>query len=118
MTSRNLAYASAALLAGALCGFVDLRTTEVTSTLVVLLFCGFVLGLVRPRRFWLFALILGACVPLAHVAGPFLRIRPAESDHMGGLAGTIAVGAFAAFVAACGAGTGALIAAATGRRTS
>jgi hypothetical protein len=107
MNSRDLVSIALAPLGSVFCGYEDMRTTEVTSTFVVLLFWGLVLGLVHPRRFWLFAFVIGLGVPLMRVAGPSVGIIPSESDHSGGILGLLAIGAITVLSATCGAFTGA-----------
>ena len=61
---------------GGVIGALDLVSPEVQPTVfLLLLFSGF-FGLVRPRRAWLWALLVGGGVPLAHLVGPALGKSP------------------------------------------
>ena len=114
MNSRPMVYLGVALLAGMLCGIVDVGTTEVSSTIVALLFCGFVNGAARPARFALSAMIIGICVPVVRETALLIGITSAESDHTGGTIGMLAVGALSALLAMLGAGAGAALVRAIG----
>jgi hypothetical protein len=69
-----------AAVCGAVIGVLDLASGASSDVqpvvLLVLLFSGF-FGLVRPRRAWLWALLVGGGVPVGHVLGPALGRAPA-----------------------------------------
>lgn len=54
-----------ALTLGLLAGWLDVRNTEVQVAAGGLFVFGFVLGALRPARAWLWALLLGLCMPLS-----------------------------------------------------
>jgi len=62
-------------------GYIDQRTTEVQGTLLFLLPFGFVLGALRPRHAWRWALVLGLSIPVAGVIARFLGIEPVGLVH-------------------------------------
>jgi hypothetical protein len=69
-----------AILSGLVIGSVDYTATEVQATLLVLLPVGFLFGMIAPRRARAWALILGLAIPLVHVIGHMLNIRPPYKD--------------------------------------
>lgn len=78
MKPRTLGVVILALLAAVIIDAVDVHATEVQATLMVLLPATFLLGLLHPRRAWLWALIIGLSIPLTYLlAGP-LGIVTAE----------------------------------------
>jgi len=64
-----------AAICGAVIGVLDFSSSASSDVqpvvILILLFSGF-FGLVRPRRAWLWALLVGGGVPVAHLAGPAL----------------------------------------------
>jgi hypothetical protein len=69
-----------AILLGLAIGSIDYTASEVQATLLVLLPVGFLFGLAAPRRAWRWALLLGLAIPVVHVAGHMLNIRPPYKD--------------------------------------
>jgi hypothetical protein len=88
-----------ALLFGVFAGYVDLHNDEVQACVLVLLVGTVLLGAWQPKHPWRWALIIGGCVPAAHIigtltghhppyktdlAGPFLALIPALIGAYGG----------------------------------
>ena len=113
MELRDRSCLALALVCGGCCGFVELHTTEVVSTIVVLLLTGALLGFARPQFFWLWALITGVSVPASYLVARLVGITPREWPHTGAIASYLGIAAFAIAVALFGSGMGALIARAT-----
>lgn len=63
-------------------GAIDYTVVEVQATLLFLLPAAFCLGLAAPRLTWRCALILGLAIPVAHVIGHVLNIRPPYHDYV------------------------------------
>lgn len=59
-------------------GWLDLQTTEVTSTVVALLLGALLLSLVQPRAAWRWAVMLALGLPLVAEAGLLLGLPSAE----------------------------------------
>lgn len=59
-------------------GWLDLHTTEVTVTILSLLFGGFLLGLLAPNAAWRWAVLLALGLPAMALIGQLLRVRTAE----------------------------------------
>ena len=78
--ATGLTAISAALAAafGLGIGWIDLRTTEVTSTVVALLVAGFVLGVLHPRWAWRWAVLLAVGLPAMAAVALLLHLRTAE----------------------------------------
>jgi hypothetical protein len=71
-----------AVLTAAFLGYVNLHNDEVQEPLLILLFPTFLLGFIRPRRAWVWAIIVGLGVPLSSLlalkVGVFYPCRPAH----------------------------------------
>ncbi|HMF54963.1 MAG TPA: hypothetical protein VK619_01270 [Pyrinomonadaceae bacterium] len=65
-----------ALLFGGLTGYVDLHAAEAHLPLLLLLVFGGLLGLAQPRRAGIYALVLGLCVPAAHLMAALVDYSP------------------------------------------
>lgn len=63
-------------------GYIDYTAVEVQATLLVLLPIAFCLGLAAPHQTWRCALILGLAIPVAHIIGHMLNIRPPYHDYV------------------------------------
>jgi hypothetical protein len=99
-----------ALLGGALIGYVELHTTEVTPTVALIVLIGVLLGFGSRRYFWLCGVIVGASVPLAYVAAALFGITPVERPQPAGELTYVEVGAFTIAVAVIASASGAAIA--------
>jgi hypothetical protein len=58
-----------AVAAGLGIAWVDVRSDEIVVALVPLLICRAMLGLARPRWAWLWGVLLGMWIPIAHWTG-------------------------------------------------
>ena len=56
-----------AAAAGALAGYVDLRSDEVQAPVLVIVVTAFLLGAAKPRRSGVIGAIIGLCIPAAHL---------------------------------------------------
>jgi hypothetical protein len=72
-----------ALILGLLIGYVDLHNDEVWAALILLLPVTFLFGWVWPQRAWLWALLLGAGIPvgylLALLTGQTISCQPSPA---------------------------------------
>lgn len=78
MTHRDAPWAAAAVLLGLVIGWLDLQVTEVTVPILALLAGGLLLGLLRPRGAWRWAVLLALGVPAMEIVGLSLRLDTAE----------------------------------------
>ena len=70
-----------ALAGGSFAWWVDSMNDEPQAAVLVILVATFVLGLLVPRRAWLWALITGLCLPLGYLFSRklgYLPINPVE----------------------------------------
>lgn len=54
-------------------GLLDLHATEVQGSVLLILICAGLLGFVRPRMAWLWAITIGLCLLLVHLVANFLH---------------------------------------------
>jgi hypothetical protein len=66
----------AALILGMSIGWLDLHVEEVQWSVLLMLVLGAVLGYVCARFAWLWALVIGLCIPVAHLIGRFAGVHP------------------------------------------
>ena len=74
----TLAPAALAIVLGLGIGWLDLQTTEVTTTIVALLVVGMLLGLLQPTGAWRWAALLAVGLPVAATVARLLGARTAE----------------------------------------
>jgi len=72
----SIALALAALAGGISIAYLDAHTDEVSVTLAALIALGFVLGVLGPRRAWLWALLAAIWVPVLGFARPLAGLTP------------------------------------------
>ena len=65
-----------ALTLGALAGYIDMIEEDVQLPALMLLLSAFLLGSLSPRRPWLWALLIGLCIPVAHAIGFAIHYQP------------------------------------------
>ena len=71
-----------AILIAAYSGYVNLHNDEVQAPLLVLLLSSFLLGSIRPRRAWVWALIIGLGIPLSSLLALQIGVSyPCRSGH-------------------------------------
>jgi hypothetical protein len=70
--------AALAAAAGLGVGWLDLHTTEVTVTILVLLLGGLLLALLQPIAAWRWAVLLSLGLPVMAVVGRLAHLRTAE----------------------------------------
>jgi len=73
--SSDALVTAAALVLGSFAGWLDLTNTEVQVPALAVLVFAFTLGLVRPSRAWLSALLIGICIPAAQAIGLIFAFR-------------------------------------------
>jgi hypothetical protein len=110
MTAPERACLALALLAGCFIATVELHATEVTATLGLLIVLGLLLGFASPRRFWLWALVIGGSVPAAYVSAAIFHITPRELPQPEGIVTNVGVGVFTVSAAMIATAIGAAIA--------
>jgi hypothetical protein len=76
MLARGALFLLAALL-GAGIGWFDHAQSEVQPAVILLFGCSFALAFVRPRDAWIYALLLGAGVPIVDLGTRSLGQAPA-----------------------------------------
>ena len=62
--ARDLPHYCAAIVCGALAGWLDVQVGDSLFTALLVLAPAMVLGFLRPRRPWRWAIVLCACVPI------------------------------------------------------
>jgi len=72
----NIALGLAAAAGGISIAYLDAHTDEVSVTLAALIALGFVLGLLGPRRAWLWALLAAIWLPVLGFARPLAGLAP------------------------------------------
>ncbi len=70
------------LFLGFIVGWLDLKTTEVSSSVLMLLTFGFFAGFAQPRRAWLWGLFLGIWVPVLSFIAANLRVTSPTSTEL------------------------------------
>ena len=65
-----------ALALGLFVGYVDWHSEEVQLPALLVLLFAFLLSLAQPKTAWLWALIVGSCIPLVHFIGRRLGYAP------------------------------------------
>jgi hypothetical protein len=91
-------------------GFVELHATEVSATLGLIIVSGILLGFAERHRFWLWGVVVGLAVPVAHVMDVSLRTIPGGRGDPLGLATIPLLGLLTVGVAVIASGAGALLA--------
>lgn len=61
-----------ALILGLLIGWADYKNNDIQTAAIMLIFCGFPLGFILPRRWWLWAIALGIGVPAFYLGARIL----------------------------------------------
>jgi hypothetical protein len=77
-SAYDLACAVLAAAAGLGIGWLDVHTTEVTVTVVSLLATGIVLGLLRPKAAWRWAILIALGLPVTAAAVKLSGMRTPE----------------------------------------
>jgi hypothetical protein len=98
-----------ALAGGIFIGYADSRSDDEFITLGVLIGFSFLLGILGPRRPWLWALLIGIWVPVLDAVLPklgFVTTRPGESSSF---PSALAVAAFVLTACVVGSYSGAFL---------
>jgi hypothetical protein len=69
MSKRTLFVPCLALMLGTLAGYVDITTTEVQVPMLCILVFSFLLGLLEPKRAWLWAILISLSIPISTFVG-------------------------------------------------
>jgi hypothetical protein len=93
-----------ALTGGSLAGWVDFNNDEPQAAALVILAFTFLLGLILPRKAWLWALIVGICLPGVYLLASSLGYQPVSLPSPGWYASILAlipafIGAYAGALA-------------------
>ena|SRR5579871_3822023 len=67
--TADLGFGIAAVIAGGLAGWVDIRVGDLLLTALVVLAACMILGVWRPVKPWRWVFIVGICVPVAELLG-------------------------------------------------
>jgi hypothetical protein len=89
-----------ALAGGIFAWWVDSRNDEPQAAVLVILMTTFILGLLVPRRAWLWAIIVGLCLPLGYLLASSMGYLPVTPVEPGWYASIIAL--IPAFIGAYG----------------
>jgi hypothetical protein len=98
-----------ALAGGIFVGYADSRSDDEFITLGILVGFSFLLGLLGPRRPWLWAVLIGIWVPLLDSALPKLGLAPTRPGESFGFLTALAVTALVLTVCFAGAYGGAFL---------
>jgi hypothetical protein len=93
-----------AFAGGIFAGWVDFNNDEVQAAVLVILVMTFFLGMILPRRAWLWALIVALCLPGVYLIAVGLGYQPVSPPSPGWYASLIAlipafIGAYAGALA-------------------
>jgi hypothetical protein len=80
-----------ALAGGAFAGWVDFNNDEPQAAVLVILVVTFLLGLIRPRKAWLWAIIVALCLPGVYLLASGLGYQPVSPPSPGWYASIIAL---------------------------
>jgi ABC-type multidrug transport system permease subunit len=73
-----------AALAGIATGWVDVTLNDLLFTALLVLMACMLLGVLRPRQPWRWALLVGALIPLTELAGYLIRtVKPTQAQVYG-----------------------------------
>lgn len=86
-----LVYAALALAGGIFAWWVDSRNDEPQAAVLVILVVTFTLGFLLPRRAWLWALIVGICLPGGYLLARTLGYLPSAPLEPGWYAASLAL---------------------------
>jgi hypothetical protein len=98
-----------ALAGGFFVGYADARSDDEFITLGILIGFSFLLGILGPRRPWLWAVLIGIWVPLLDFVLPKVGLAPTEPGESFGLLSAFAVAALVLAVCFTGAYAGAFL---------
>lgn len=81
----------AAVAAGLFAAWVDFHNDEPQTPMLVIVIGSFILGAIRPRQAWLWGLIIGLCMPAAHLIGPRLGMHPIDAGSSASSSGALSL---------------------------
>jgi hypothetical protein len=73
-------------------GWLDIHTTEATTTILALLIAGLLLGVLQPTGAWRWAVILALGLPVMAAAGRLLELDTPEPIRLDPLIALVALG--------------------------
>jgi hypothetical protein len=93
-----------ALISGMFAGWVDFNNDEPQAAVLLILIITFLLGVLMPRKAWLWAIIVACCLPGVYLLATNLGYQPVSSPSPGWYASFLAlipafIGAYAGAVA-------------------
>ncbi len=91
-TDRDLVFVVLAVGLGLGVGWLDVRTTEVTVTVVALLAVGFLLGLLGPGKPWRWALLIALGLPVMAGVAELTGMQTAEPARVDPRVALVALG--------------------------
>ena len=80
-----------ALSGGIFAGWVDFNNDEPQASLLVILVVTFLIGLILPRKAWLWAIIVALCLPGVYLFARSLGYQPASPPSPGWYASLLAL---------------------------
>jgi MFS-type transporter involved in bile tolerance (Atg22 family) len=72
-----------ALAGGTFAGWVDFNNDEPQATVLVILTVTFMVGLLYPQRAWLWAIVIGLCIPGTYLFARSLGYQPVSPPNPG-----------------------------------
>ncbi len=83
LTKMDMVWCGLALAAGLITGWIDFHATEVLPAVACVLLFGGLLGLGRPGKAWLWAVILATALPVFYLVSMALGFSPADGPQPG-----------------------------------
>lgn len=80
-----------AFAGGIFAGWVDFNNDEVQAAVLVILVVTFLLGMLVPKRAWLWAIIVALCLPVVYLLARGLGYQPVSPPSPGWYASLIAL---------------------------
>ena len=77
-STRNLSCVILSMIMGLFIGWLDLQITEVIVTILALLLCGLLLGLIQPRAAWRWASLIAIGLPMMEFIAIQFSLQTAE----------------------------------------
>ncbi len=84
-------FALIALMGGTFAWWVDARNDEPQAAVIVILFFTVILGAIHPRKAWLWAVLVGLCLPVGYLVARSMGYLPANPVEPGWYASAIAL---------------------------
>lgn len=91
LSTRFEVYWFAAMAVGLFAAWVDFHNNEPQAPMLVIVIGSFILGAIRPHQAWLWGLIIGLCMPAAHLIGPHIGMHPIDAGTAGTTSGALSL---------------------------